>query len=295
MVNMVNFHWTKRWPYKRARLDVQAVSQIFAPCLVWIYVHVLSQTQWCVVHYLALIAITVSMNLSRSAMSLSHPDGNICESCLAILPLKAGNPRIFHRTIRFTASHPQPRARLSSKTIQLRSSEQQKYKMKVYIAVSTDFYHFGPTVARNIWICTTEWCKIVPAKFWELSQNFPKLADWAVHGWSSFLAALGAGIFKHARIILHTSVETIRSLEQENYIFWKCTVLVLRMANRKWKETMQQPSMLSGPAVPGCYLVSFHILLAILSTSTVFFFHLISWRKEEVNLWMSTSVQSQEP
>ena len=47
------------------------------------------------------------------------------------------------------------------------------------------------------------------------------------------------------------------------------TVLVLRMTHRKWKETKQQPSMLSGPAVPGCCLVSFHILWAILSTSTV--------------------------
>ena len=42
--------------------------------------------------------------------------------------------------------------------------------------------------------CSVE--HIVPAKFRELSQM--KLADWAVHGWSSFLAALGAGIFKHA-------------------------------------------------------------------------------------------------
>ena len=48
-----------------------------------------------------------------------------------------------------------------------------------------------------------------------------------------------------------------------------CTVLVLRMAHRKWKEFKQQPSMLPGPAVPGGCLVSFHNLWAILSTSTV--------------------------
>ena len=48
-----------------------------------------------------------------------------------------------------------------------------------------------------------------------------------------------------------------------------CTVLVLRMVHKKWKETKQLPSILPGPAVPGCYLVSFHILWAILSTSTV--------------------------
>ena len=44
-------------------------------------------------------------------------------------------------------------------------------------------------------------------------------------------------------------------------------MLVLRMAHRKWKE--QQPSMLPGPAVPGCGLVSFNFLRPILSTSTV--------------------------
>ena len=42
-----------------------------------------------------------------------------------------------------------------------------------------------------------------------------------------------------------------------------------KMVHRKWKESKQQPSMLPGPAVPGCSLVSFHILWAILSTSTV--------------------------
>ena len=46
-------------------------------------------------------------------------------------------------------------------------------------------------------------------------------------------------------------------------------VLVLRMAYRRWRETKQLPSMLPGSAVPGCYLVSFHFLWAILSTSTV--------------------------
>ena len=48
-----------------------------------------------------------------------------------------------------------------------------------------------------------------------------------------------------------------------------CTVLVLRMTNRKWKEIKQQPIMLPVPAVPGSCLVSFHFLWAILSTSTV--------------------------
>ena len=46
-------------------------------------------------------------------------------------------------------------------------------------------------------------------------------------------------------------------------------VIVLRMAHRKWKETKLQLSMLLGPAVLDCCLVSFHFLWAILSTSTV--------------------------
>ena len=49
-----------------------------------------------------------------------------------------------------------------------------------------------------------------------------------------------------------------------------CTVLVLRMAHRKWKEFKQKPSMLPGSAVPGSCLVSVHFLWAILSTSTVY-------------------------
>ena len=47
------------------------------------------------------------------------------------------------------------------------------------------------------------------------------------------------------------------------------TVLVLSMAHRKWKEFKQQPSMFPGSDVPGCCLVSFHFLWAILCTSTV--------------------------
>ena len=51
-----------------------------------------------------------------------------------------------------------------------------------------------------------------------------------------------------------------------------CTVLVLRMAHRKWKETKQLPSMLPGPAVLVSCLVSFHIRWAILATSMVICF-----------------------
>ena len=49
-----------------------------------------------------------------------------------------------------------------------------------------------------------------------------------------------------------------------------CTVLVLRMAHRIWKETKQEPGT-DGPGNKlGCCLVSFHFLWAILSTCTVY-------------------------
>ena len=41
------------------------------------------------------------------------------------------------------------------------------------------------------------------------------------------------------------------------------------MAHRKWKETKLQPSMLPGPAVPGCSIVSLHFLWAILFPQAV--------------------------
>ena len=44
------------------------------------------------------------------------------------------------------------------------------------------------------------------AKLRELSYNFPKLADWAVHGRPHCVAAVGAGIFKQGTILLHHPV-----------------------------------------------------------------------------------------
>ena len=49
-----------------------------------------------------------------------------------------------------------------------------------------------------------------------------------------------------------------------------CTACGHRMAHRKWKETKQQPSLLPGPTVPGCSLVSFHFLWAILCPQAVY-------------------------
>ena len=54
-----------------------------------------------------------------------------------------------------------------------------------------------------------------------------------------------------------------------NHSFCKPTACGHRMANRKWKATKQLPSMLPGPAVPGCCLVYFHFLCAILCPQAV--------------------------
>ena len=48
-----------------------------------------------------------------------------------------------------------------------------------------------------------------------------------------------------------------------------CTVLVLRMAHRIWKETKQQPGTAGPGNMLGCCSVSFHFLWVILSTSIV--------------------------
>ena len=49
----------------------------------------------------------------------------------------------------------------------------------------------------------------------------------------------------------------------------KSTVLVLRMAHRKWEKTKQQPGTAGPGNMLGCCLISFHFLWVILSTSTV--------------------------
>ena len=41
------------------------------------------------------------------------------------------------------------------------------------------------------------------------------------------------------------------------------------LPHRKWKQIKQQPSMLPGPAVPGCCLIAFHFRWGKLSTRTV--------------------------
>ena len=48
-------------------------------------------------------------------------------------------------------------------------------------------------------------------------------------------------------------------------------VLVLRMTHGKWRETKQQPSMLPGPAMRGCCLVSFCFLCDIHSIHFIYF------------------------
>ena len=76
----------------------------------------------------------------------------------------------------------------------------------------------------------------------------------------------------------YTSIVTKRAMTREassclhSRITLKCTACGHRMAHRKWKETKQEPSMLPGPAVPGCSFVSFHFLWAILCPQAVLLF-----------------------
>ena len=78
-------------------------------------------------------------------------------------------------------------------------------------------------------------------------------------------------------MLLSACSDYFQSLFRDNsyltYFFlnieFKSTACGHRMSHRKWKETKQQPSMLPGPAVPGCSLVSFHFLWAILCPQAV--------------------------
>ena len=87
------------------------------------------------------------------------------------------------------------------------------------------------------WICYTVPC-------WIVSSRLRELALWS----------------RGARTLDHATYITLAR---------DCTVCGHRMAHRKWKELKQQPSLLPGPAVPGCCLVSFHILWAILCPQAV--------------------------
>ena len=124
-------------------------------------------------------------------------------------------------------------------------------------------------------------------------QHFSShLVSWCFRFWCYLLILLGThdGTFILGRIVLrspchlapspsfhqlqlvlsHPSLYELQ--DQWNKMHQKgfsSTVLVLRMAHRKRKETKQQPSMLPGPAVLGCCLVYFHILWALLNTSTL--------------------------
>ena len=63
----------------------------------------------------------------------------------------------------------------------------------------------------------------------------------------------------------HNNMRVIPQYKTE----WTTTVLVLRMAHRKWEKTKQQPGTAGPGNMLGCCLISFHFLWVILSTSTV--------------------------
>ena len=74
------------------------------------------------------------------------------------------------------------------------------------------------------------------------------------------------------------------------YLGPPCTVRVDSLPHRKWIETKQQPSMLPGPAVPGCCLVSSHFLWGKLSTRTVqlLFATLTGWYTQDCVVTISS-------
>ena len=114
-----------------------------------------------------------------------------------------------------------------------------------------------------------------------LLYNYPKSSDVTLHLWMLQYVMLGFRAESLGTKNLYFQQTGGRTYASEHCValqyipnpakslYDRITVLVLRMADRKWKETKQQPSMLPGPAVPGSCLVSFHIMWAILSTSTV--------------------------
>ena len=68
--------------------------------------------------------------------------------------------------------------------------------------------------------------------------------------------------------VLLWQIRMMSFIVQDNHMIrmcipWESTGRMGWMAHRKWKEIKQQPSMLPGPAVSGCCLVSFHFMWAI--------------------------------
>ena len=61
---------------------------------------------------------------------------------------------------------------------------------------------------------------------------------------------------------------------------------MLRMAQRKWKDTKQQPGTARAGNMLGCSLISFNFLWAILSTSIV----VVADLNENGQVWFDDSV-----
>ena len=79
-------------------------------------------------------------------------------------------------------------------------------------------------------------------------------------------------VIKRRQKLLHKICICSNKGPIHSHLIKVCTVLVLRMAHRIWKETKQHPGTAGPDNMLGCCLVSFHFLCAILSTSTVYLF-----------------------
>ena len=90
-------------------------------------------------------------------------------------------------------------------------------------------------------------------------------------GEESFTQAKISPCFHKVRVLV-LIVETLALVHTDNpycHNTHPIPVLVLRMAQRKWKDTKQQPCTAVPGNMLGCCLIIFRFLWAILSTSTV--------------------------
>ena len=85
-------------------------------------------------------------------------------------------------------------------------------------------------------------CKIIPAKFRELSLNFPKLADWlCMQGLAKLLGCTEAGNVKHSGIVFHISEQGFRVKEGLSCVLFR--------AETAEKITQPIPSLTRKPCI----------------------------------------------
>ena len=147
-------------------------------------------------------------------------------------------------------------------------------------------------IQDRIWNSIFRWVEDVTcAKFWVNKGKYSQLAfifkgnnqadPWgareqgqmfgALHCWGQQISLRMCRLSHEVQVQIGVwpyDWETCSNINERN-ILMDCTVLVLRMAHRIWKETNQEPGTAGPGNMLGSCLVSFHFLWAILSTRTV--------------------------